>query len=60
MIELRREVPDYYLRQGFVPAERYGIRNSENMYADVLQACELYGGVLKGRRDVIMRMKYTM
>lgn len=40
--------PDYYTRQGFVPAERYGIRNSENMYADALHACELYEGALKG------------
>lgn len=40
--------PDYYTRQGFVPAERYGIRNSENMYADALQACGLYEGALKG------------
>ena len=44
--------PDYYTRQGFIPAERYGIRNSENMYADALHACELYEGALseaKGR-----------
>ena len=34
--------PDYYTRQGFVAAEKYGIRNSENMYADALHACELY------------------
>ncbi len=40
--------PDYYTRQGFVPAERYGIRNSENMYADALHACELYDGALEG------------
>ena len=36
--------PDYYTRQGFVAAEKYGIRNSENMYADALHACELYEG----------------
>ena len=33
--------PDYYTNQGFVPAERYEIRNAENMYADALHACEL-------------------
>ncbi|MBC8546289.1 N-acetyltransferase [Clostridiaceae bacterium NSJ-31] len=36
--------PDYYTRQGFVAAENYGIRNSENLYADALHACELYTG----------------
>lgn len=36
--------PDYYTRQGFVAAEKYGIRNSENMYADALHAYELYEG----------------
>ena len=38
--------PDYYTRRGFVPAESFGIRNAENMYADALQARELYGGAL--------------
>lgn len=36
--------PDYYTRQGFIAAEKYGIRNYENMYADALHACELYPG----------------
>ena len=36
--------PDYYTRQGFIAAEKYGIRNAENMYADALHACELYEG----------------
>lgn len=44
--------PDYYLRQGFVPAETLGIRTGENMYATTLHVCELYEGALaeaKGR-----------
>ena len=40
--------PDYYTRQGFVAAEKFGIRNSENMYADALHACELYEGAFEG------------
>ncbi|MCD7918835.1 MAG: N-acetyltransferase [Clostridiales bacterium] len=40
--------PDYYTRQGFVAAETYGIRNSENMFADALHVCELYSGALIG------------
>ncbi len=42
----------YYTRQGFIAAEHYGIRTSENMLADYLHACELYPGALadaKGR-----------
>lgn len=35
---------DYYTRQGFIAAEKYKIRNVENMYADALHACELYQG----------------
>ena len=42
--------PDYYTRQGFAAAEKYGIRNAENMYADALHACELYEGALAGVR----------
>lgn len=38
--------PGYYSRRGFVPAENFNIRNAENMYADALQARELYGGAL--------------
>ena len=44
--------PDYYLRQGFVPAETLGIRTGDNMYATALHVCELYEGALavaKGR-----------
>lgn len=40
--------PDYYTRQGFMAAETYGIRNSENMFADALHVCELYSGALAG------------
>lgn len=40
--------PDYYTRQGFIAAEKYGIRNAENMYADALHACELYEDAFKG------------
>lgn len=39
--------PDYYTKQGFVPAERYDIRTAENMYAAALHVCELYDGALK-------------
>ena len=38
--------PDYYSRRGFVPAERFRIRNAENMYADALMARELHDGAL--------------
>ncbi len=44
--------PEYYTRAGFVPAERFGIRTSENTYFIALHACELYEGALaesKGR-----------
>ena len=44
--------PDYYLRQGFVPAETLGIRTGDNMYATALHVSELYEGALadaKGR-----------
>lgn len=40
--------PDYYTRQGFAAAEKYGIRNEENMYADALHAYELYEGAFRG------------
>lgn len=39
--------PDYYTKQGFVPAEKYNIRTADNMYAVALQACELYADALK-------------
>jgi len=38
--------PDYYTRHGFIKAEKYGIRNAANMYADALLAYELYAGAL--------------
>ena len=44
--------PDYYLRQGFIPAETLGIRTEDNMYATALHICELYDNALanvKGR-----------
>jgi predicted N-acetyltransferase YhbS len=40
--------PEYYERFGFVPAERFGIGSSDNMYMDVLQALELWDGTLSG------------
>lgn len=38
--------PGYYSRFGFVEAEKYDIRTSDNMYAAALQAIELYPGAL--------------
>lgn len=38
--------PEYYSRFGFVEAEKYDIRTSDNMYAVPLQALELYPGAL--------------
>ncbi|MCD8318463.1 MAG: N-acetyltransferase [Paraprevotella sp.] len=40
--------PEYYVRQGFVPAETFGIRNAENFFMDALLACELFEGALSG------------
>lgn len=40
--------PDYYPKQGFVPAERYGVCTGDDMYADALHAMELYPGALDG------------
>lgn len=40
--------PDYYVRQGFVPAEALGIRTADNMYAAAFQVCELYEDALAG------------
>lgn len=42
--------PDYYLYQGFVPAELLGIRTADDMYAMALHVCELYEGALSGVR----------
>ena len=38
--------PGYYSRLGFLPAERFDIRTSDNVYADALQALELRPGAL--------------
>ena len=40
--------PLYYSRHGFVQAENFDIRTSDNMYADPLQVCELYENALSG------------
>lgn len=42
--------PDYYSRQGFVPAERFGIRTADDMYAVAHQVYELYENALSGIR----------
>ncbi len=38
--------PDYYTRQGFLPAETLSIRTADNMYFAALHACELYENAL--------------
>ncbi len=40
--------PDYYSRQGFMPAEALGIRTADNMYFAALHVCELYERALAG------------
>ena len=40
--------PAFYLQQGFEPAEKYCIRNSENMFAAALHICGLSDGALDG------------
>ena len=40
--------PEYYGRFGFLNAERYGIGTQDNLYADGLQALELFPGALYG------------
>ena len=40
--------PAYYSQHGFVPAERFDIRTSDNMYAEALQVYELYENALSG------------
>ena len=40
--------PAFYLKRGFEPAEKYGIRNSENMFADALHVYGLFAGALDG------------
>jgi len=40
--------PAYYSRHGFVAAEGFDIRTSDNMYAEALQVCELYDNALAG------------
>ena len=50
--------PDYYLRQGFIPAETLGIRTEDNMYATTLHVCELYDNALANAKGRYMKMKY--
>jgi putative acetyltransferase len=38
--------PDYYLRFGFVPASRYGIRSEYDVPDEVFMAMELQEGTL--------------
>lgn len=40
--------PAYYGRQGFAPAERFGVRTPDDMYADALQLCALDPEALAG------------
>ena len=40
--------PNYYGKQGFLPAERFGIRTDDNHYAAALQAFPLSEGALQG------------
>ncbi len=40
--------PEYYKRFGFIPAETFGIGTADNMYAEPLQALELWEGALRG------------
>lgn len=40
--------PNYYSRQGFVPAENFTIRNSDNYFAAAHQVLPLYPGALDG------------
>jgi len=42
--------PAYYSQQGFIPAERLGIRTADNMYFVPLQVCELYENALLGAK----------
>ena len=40
--------PAYYGRNGFEPAERFGVRTPDDMYADALQICVLRPVALAG------------
>ena len=40
--------PAFYTQQGFESAEKYGIRNSENMFAAALHVYGLYDKALQG------------
>lgn len=40
--------PAYYLRQGFIAAEKLEIRTTDNMYADAMHVYELYENALSG------------
>lgn len=50
--------PDYYLRQGFIPAETLGIRTEDNMYATALHVCELYDNALANAKGRYIEDKY--
>ncbi|MFL0246088.1 GNAT family N-acetyltransferase [Candidatus Clostridium stratigraminis] len=47
--------PKYYSKFGFVQAENYDIRTSDNMYAVPLQALELYQGALSDCRGCFLK-----
>jgi len=40
--------PDYYSRHDFIPAEQFGIRTADNMYAAAHLVCELLENALSG------------
>lgn len=44
--------PDYYRRHEFVPAEQYLIRNSDNMFMDGLQVCQLENETISGMSGI--------
>ncbi len=44
--------PDYYTRQGFVPAATLGIRTADNKYFAALHVCELYENALTAAHGV--------
>ena len=44
--------PDYYCRFGFVPAKKYDIRTSDDMYLPSLQVLELSAGYMKSGRFI--------
>ena len=50
--------PEYYGRFGFLNAERYGIGTQDNLYADGLQALELFPGALYGCAGGLRRIRF--